>query len=195
MPVFSCTNWERLNIKTHPWQSGSTYARLSPEQLRLFSPLCLYVYGNHVSTFEKLLGLQRGAWITNKFSCKNACHLTRIFKPGIRLAGRTFRNPGPDLGIVVSFCLVLCSCEFVACVTFVQILSTSDSVHIRAPNIYIYIGRQKCQLAALQRIFCCGAALLAKVYTIHILLSRCYFPCGWQLSMPCNRKTPKRCGP
>ena len=67
--------------------------------------------------------------------------------------------------------------------------------------IYIYRGRQKCQLAALQRIFCCSAALLAKVYTIHILLQRCYFSCGWQLAMPYNRKThttallPNNCGP
>ena len=67
--------------------------------------------------------------------------------------------------------------------------------------IYIYIyrerGRQKCQLAALQRIFRCSAALLAKVYTIHILLQCCYSSSRRQLSMPYNMMTllPNSCGP
>ena len=39
------------------------------------------------------------------------------------------------------------------------------------------------------RIFCCSAALLAKVYTIHTLLQRCFFSCGGWLLMPYNRMT------
>ena len=44
-------------------------------------------------------------------------------------------------------------------------------------------------MSALQRIFCCSTALLAKVYKSHILMQRCYFSCSWQLSMPHNRMT------